>query len=299
MKALEKTKNFFRKIKYNAFRFWNWKKKSTDTQFQFSVPANRLVEITNLPEAAMIEKFRIEFSDRGDEKKRQFKIKNKKFVRCVFSHKVIENFNFMNCTFDECSFTGAFIVECEFHKCTFDDCSFYKTKISTTYLDPKSFKYSPKWHWDFANINSWFFQVLYRNSLNMHQEEFAMHADKRFQFYRRYEYLRGNNPRPLKFFWNLLFDYILGYGYGILNAAILTFITIISFALLITNHLKDTKGDFWKALYFTVVSFTTVGYGDVTPNFEPWSISLTILFLIASVVWCAVVTAIIVKRIVR
>lgn len=126
-----------------------------------------------------------------------------------------------------------------------------------------------------------------------------MHADKRFQFYRRYEYLRGNNPRPLKFFSGFLFDYILGYGYGILNAAILTFITIMSFALLITSHLKDTKGDFWKALYFTVVSFTTVGYGDVTPNFEPWSISLTILFLIASVVWCAVVTAIIVKRIVR
>lgn len=227
------------------------------------------------------------------------KIKNVNFKKCIFSQSEIKNYTFIGCSFIDCIFNGTKIVNCEFHKCFFSECVFYKANFSETYIDPNSFNFSSMWHWHWANINAWLFQSLYKNSKDMHQEKFAMQADKKFQFYRRYEYLRGKKPQLKKFFIGLLYDYLLGYGYGIKNALSLTLVLITGFAFLISGQLKTGDANFFKALYFSVVSFTTVGYGDITPQTDIIPMTITIIFLLISMAWCAVVTAIIVKRIVR
>ncbi|NMY38220.1 MULTISPECIES: ion channel [unclassified Pseudomonas] len=226
-------------------------------------------------------------------------LKRVTFKKCIFSHQLIANSIFQDCQFIDCIFNGARITEVEFHQCFFSECAFYKTKISSTYLDPTSFKFSWKWHWNWANINASLFQTLYRNSKNMHQEEFAMNSDKKFQFYRRYDYLRGKNRHPNKFLRGLLFDYLLGYGYGIKNSLYVTAGLILGYSYLIDGTFKEKELSILQSVYFSVVSFTTVGYGDMTPKYDIIPMAITITFLLISVAWCAVVTAIIVKRIVK
>lgn len=229
----------------------------------------------------------------------ELKIKGIVFTNCIFSFATIQKCNFNKCSFIDCIFNGAKISDCEFHKCSFLDCSFHKSKITRTYIDPTSFSFSSLWHWYWPNVNVWFFQTLYRNSKDMHQEKFAMIADKKFQFYKRYEYLRGQKPQLIKFILSFLYDYLLGYGYGIKNALSVTIISISIFAFFIKGHLEGGDHNFLNALYFSAVSFTTVGYGDLSPELKIIPISITVIFLLMSMVWCAVVTAIIVKRIVR
>ena len=226
-------------------------------------------------------------------------ISGKIFIKCLFSHKIIEDFTFQDCKFVDCAFNGALLVGVEFHDCEFRECFFYKTKFKDTYIDPESLHFTKKWHWIRANINAGLFQSLYNNSKTMHQEEFAMHADRKFQFYRRYQYLYGDRPNTYKFLKGFLFDYLLGYGYGIKNSLAMTVFSILGFAWVLDGKLGSGRETFFETLYFTVVSLTTVGYGEITPRHEVVPLTITMLLLLSSIAWCAVVTAIIVKRIVK
>ncbi|WP_456107233.1 ion channel [Pseudomonas pisciculturae] len=127
-----------------------------------------------------------------------------------------------------------------------------------------------------------------------------MRADIAFLFYRRYEYLFGLKRNIGKFIAGFLFDILLGCGYGIINVLFFTLISIAGFAWLIKDFISPSENmNLVKALYFAIVSFTTVGYGDLAPNKTDTALILTMIFLLSSVIWCALVTAIIVKRIVK
>lgn len=284
-------------VKETLIRAWNWKQRDHVSLPKINQHISNEVSINKL-DSSEIELSRICFPTKSASNK-ELRVKNTTFIKCVFSQSNINGYTFIGCSFINCSFNGSEVSGCEFHKCSFSECSFYKTKFIATYIDPASFKFSWMWHWHWANVNAWLFQSLYKNSKDMHQEKFAMHADKKFQFYRRYEFLRGQKRQLMKFFISLLYDYILGYGYGIKNASIVTLMMISSFAYIIDGHLKIDENSFFKSLYFSVVSFTTVGYGDMGPNLETFPMAITIIFLLISMIWFAVVTAIIVKRIVR
>jgi uncharacterized protein YjbI with pentapeptide repeats len=229
-----------------------------------------------------------------------FYLKKIKFTKCLFNKQDIQNVIFQECEFVDCQFNGANIKECEFHQCKFTECTFYKTQVSDTYLDPKSFNFSRKWYLKLANVNAWWFQELYRNSKNIHQEDFAMHADKKFQFYRRYEYLFGKNKKPHRFVGGLFYDIVLGYGYGIWNTLFFTFLLVIIFALAMQQYTNlGHNATFIESIYFSITSFSTVGYGEITPIRETIAHVITTAFLFLSVVWGAIVTAVIVKRLVK
>lgn len=201
-----------------------------------------------------------------------------------------------------CYFIGSKFIGVGIHDCEFRECVFFKSQFSSTYIDPDAFVFSCYWRWDRANVNAWLYQGLYKNSRDMHQEEFAMKADRKFQVYKRYEYLRGRKFRPVKYIRSLLYELLTGCGYGIANALVVTSVIIGIFAFLIKNRIGGemiVDEGFLNAIYFSVVSFTTVGYGDVSTKNEALPIILTMVFLLVSVAWCAVVTAIIVKRIVK
>tara|TARA_Y100000782_G_scaffold114812_1_gene152646 strand:+ start:28056 stop:28472 length:417 start_codon:yes stop_codon:yes gene_type:complete len=138
--------------------------------------------------------------------------------------------------------------------------------------------------------------------MDIHQEEFSRKADKRFLFYKRYEHLNGKNKSRTKFWRGFFYDWMLGYGYGILNSLVVTIIMLIGFAMLMlgeAQHNEKVVLNPIEMVYFSIVSFTTVGYGEITPLHESFALSMTIGFLFLSVAWGAIVTAVIVKRLVR
>jgi len=226
-------------------------------------------------------------------------VKNVTFYRCLFTHQMIIGATFQGCTFMECQFNGARIKDCEFHQCKIIESCFYKSSISGTYLDPSSFVFSYRWYTKWANVNAWWYQALYRNAKDTHQERFARLADERFQFYRRYEYILGKKKQPRLFFLSLVYDFLLGYGYGVLNVLVFTCIFIAIFAFFMQQNTSPAATSIIDHIYFAVVSFTTVGYGDVTPKHERAALAITTGFLFLSFVWGAIVTAVLVKRLVK
>ncbi|RZI33348.1 ion channel [Pseudomonas orientalis] len=239
-------------------------------------------------------------TERKDETNSFHRVKNVTFKKCIFSGQVIKNINFYGCDFVDCIFNGITIDSCEFHKCVIKNSCFYKPTISNTYIDPKSFKFNYKWYRYYANVNAGLFQSLYRNSKDVHQEKFAMRADIKFLFYKRYENLFGQQKNIGKFITGFLFDILLGCGYGIVNVLFFTLTSIAGFAWLIKDFISPAENiNLVKSLYFSIASFTTVGYGDLVPNKTDTALILTMIFLLSSVIWCALVTAIIVKRIVK
>lgn len=231
------------------------------------------------------------------------KKRNVRFINCSLSKQVFKGVSFHNCIFYNCVFNGASFLGCEFHDCVIVEGVLFKTSFDNTYIDPSSFIFDERrWLRNFANVNAWLYWELYKNCKNMHQEKFAMNADKKFGLYKRYEYFYGRKRDLWRFFKGWMFDWLLGSGYGVVNSAIVTVSMIGLFAWLASGSIVNAEpgvGGIINALYFSIVSFTTVGYGDYLPAKKELPLLLTALFLLLSVVWGAIVTAIIVKRIVK
>ncbi|MFT7157438.1 MAG: hypothetical protein ACI8Q1_002457 [Parvicella sp.] len=262
------------------------------------------IKISDIKEDDVVKLKKIDFA--GIEKNgRPVTVTKATFRKCLFSYEEIRSVNFQSCTFTECQFNGTKIEDCEFHRCEFKESNFYKASISNTYLDPESFQFSPEWKKHWPNVNAWWFQLLYRNAKNIHQEPFARSADRKYQFYRRYVYLNGRKKRPFKFLLGWLYDVLLGYGYGVINALVSTCVLISLFAVFMRNSTKDNglhqlePASFVEQIYFAVVSFTTVGYGEVTAIHSNFALIITTFFLFLSFVWGSLVTAVIVKRLVQ
>ncbi len=192
------------------------------------------------------------------------------------------------------------------HKTDFIECCLYKAEINFTYIDPRRFIFSGIWHRNFANVNASLYQELYRNSKNMHQDDYARYADYRFNFYRRNEWIRGKGRNTLSFLnylINLLYDVFLGYGYGMLNAIFWSaiFLATVSFLTWIIHDKLglNSNDSFIQNAYFVIVTFSTIGYGDISPKGTPMGELSVILFALISLIWSATVTAIIIKRIVK
>ena len=231
------------------------------------------------------------------------KKKNVRFINCSFSKQQFKGIAFHSCVFYNCVFNGAFFANCEFHDCVIVEGVFFKTSFEDTYIDPRSLIFdNKKWLRNFANVNAWLYWELYKNYKNMHQEKFAMIADRRFGLYKRYEYLYGRKRDVWRFCKGWLFDWLLGSGYGVVNSAVVTAGMIGLFAWLASGNILNADqqvAGVLNALYFSIASFTTVGYGDYLPVKKELPLVLTGLFLLLSVIWGAIVTAIIVKRIVK
>ena len=111
--------------------------------------------------------------------------------------------------------------------------------------------------------------------------------------------LFGKNKQCFYFIRGLFYDIILGCGYGIWNTLFFTFLLVIIFALVMQYSTNLESATFLESIYFSITSFSTVGYGEITPIRNTASYIITICFLFLSVVWGAIVTAVIVKRLVK
>lgn len=63
-----------------------------------------------------------------------------------------------------------------------------------------------------------------------------------------------------------LYWLIFGYGEKPLRVAMLSLGVIVAYAAIYASLNALTEHGFWAALYFSIVTFTTLGYGDLTPT---------------------------------
>lgn len=201
------------------------------------------------------------------------KIRGIRFRNVSFSKTYIHSINFQDCKFEKCLFINCWIHNCEFHNCEFIDTNPYKIEFSKVYIDPKSFNKCLKPQSD-QNIGVHLYQRLMYNSSNENQWEFGRRASFSFNTWKRrqsfYEFGKYWSAYKLaetiiRLIWTL-------FGAGVYIRIFLIALTVMLLILSAINFtFRENFGlneinDFFDALYFTVITMTTIGYGDITPT---------------------------------
>lgn len=214
----------------------------------------------------------------------------KTFKRVKFSHTLISGIVFRNCVFEGCLFVGTTIDNCEFHNCEFIRTNTYKISISNTYIDPGFFDkcLSPSEH---QNLGVQLYQILLRNSQETDQIEFSRNAQflflrwKRFQVaYELRKLIKEREKGGFLQIFLISLEYLLRgiweklFGCGIqLWIYIRTVVITIIGSTIINYYFREQFGlerhsepvsSWMEVFYYTSVSFTTLGYGDIVPS-EP------------------------------
>lgn len=222
-------------------------------------------------------------------KNRTQRIEEVTFEEVSFSKTKIFDVIFRGCTFKKCQLIATTFENCEFHGCKFISTNTHKIAFRKTYIDPLSFDKCLDWK-KHQNIGVHLYQALMNNSHDEEQIEFE--RDAQFLFFRWKRYQDGYEVRRTwtnaktakeRFFiirtsgkvlrrlgWEKLF------GCGIrMRYFLRTIIVVLAMTTFMNFGLRNEFGllldgepiSTWsEAFYFTTVSLTTLGYGDITPS---------------------------------
>lgn len=205
------------------------------------------------------------------------KQKNKIYKNVSFKDTTFSNVNFLYCEFDGCILLGAKFIDCEFIDCKFIETNTNKSQFIGTLIDPIYFKNNFDLKVD-TNIAANLYHSLYKNLSNERQPDRAresLYMMHRAENAHLNSQLTRDRIKLPEFLWKKtvhLFDFLTS-GYGLkLYRVLLTFIVIVlSLSLLNYFFREEFFGhgvicSFFDSLYFTVVTLTTLGYGDISPS---------------------------------
>ena len=231
------------------------------------------------------------------------------FKNVSFTRTYIHSIIFRDCKFKECLFINSWFERCEFHNCEFIDTNPHKIDFKGVYIDPNSFTNCLNATTD-QNIGTHLYQRLMRNADLENQRDFARQASFSFNIWKRrqsfYEFRenwRSNPTRSFSEFGAVIFRFIWGlYGAGVnlRRFLILSFVTLFILSTL-NFYMREVFGlpdvaDFYDSLYFTVITMTTIGYGDITPASTTGKIVIAVEGLFGFFLF-ALAASIIVRRI--
>ncbi len=241
-------------------------------------------------------------------------VKERTFRNVNFSNTAFIGVEFRKCVFEDCLFLSCEFDRCEFHHCKFTCCNLHKVRFVSTYVDPQIFVgiFNPVKH---ANIGVHVFQQLRSNALSTHQPDFFQTADWQFRVWLRYEWLSKWHRGDCKFSemaWpvarNWLYEFLLGYGHSLKRFSFwsaLLFVGLVAFntwfwpnlVMKVPPEIANVNGNV-KAVYFTLITLTTLGYGDITPT-TAVGMMVAGTEALLGLVWFGMLTSIIVKKVFR
>lgn len=214
-----------------------------------------------------------EFRSSGE---RYITFNNKSFNFISFKDTVFYKVRFIRCEFESCIFMGATFNECEFIDCIFKNTNANKIKFNSCLINPKCFDDNFDLKSD-TNIAVNVYQSLYKNASREYQSEHALYSLYKMKC-AEYHHLSSKLNRGVitktQYFKNRIFycthDFISGYGlktFKVLRLLIIFIILFSSINYIFSEYIFKDDFDFTiiNSIYFTCVTMTTLGYGDITP----------------------------------
>jgi hypothetical protein len=205
------------------------------------------------------------------------------FREVSFANVAIDRLEFKNCTFTSCLFIGTIFRDCRFSGCAFVDCNTFRIELIDVYVDPRSFDQclDKRRH---QNIGVHLYQELLNNSRRQSQPDFTQDALFLFRQWLRFETiyelrqpgwtLGDRVGLALQIGMNWMAEILFGYGVRLRNyvrtaSSVALLFATLNYCFIPEFGLKiDQQGPwpFIDALYFTIITLTTVGYGDIAPE---------------------------------
>lgn len=211
------------------------------------------------------------------DEKRILKQRDKKYINVSFKDTTFINVSFVYCEFDSCLLLSAKFIDCEFIDCVFKNTNTNKAQFTKTLIDPGYFSKNFDFKND-TNIAADLYHSLYKNLSNERQPDrakqslYMMHRAENAHLNSQY---KRDRIGKVTFLWKKsihFFDFLTS-GYGLkLYRVFLTFLIVVSSLSLMNYIFRDDFfeagkiGSLMDSIYFTIVTLTTLGYGDVYPQ---------------------------------
>jgi hypothetical protein len=165
-----------------------------------------------------------------------------------------------------------------------------------------------------ANIGLHLFNQLEKNARSQEQHEFAASASFMYRRWRRYytwfQYRQGHIKAARfwpKCFLDKTYELIAGYGWRVgrfagWSAVLVLTLTCVNFLAWpqLGMTLSSPKGapEWLTAAYFTIVTITTVGYGDITPT-TALGLVVASTEALLGLLWLSTLASVVFRRIFR
>jgi hypothetical protein len=203
-------------------------------------------------------------------------LKNVNLRWALFRDVGFKNARFVNCNLSQASFSECYLRRAQFEKCDlvnahFDTCDFSQAALAESRIDFASFK---NCEIGLANIRfrqdaSEQAMVRVCRSLKLNAMSMGNFADAGELTYleksyeRRARYARGE---WLPWMGSLALNWLWGYGEKPWRLALFMAFNIFAFGTLL--HWVDPLPDrtWWEHVYFSGITYLTVGYGDLAPH---------------------------------
>lgn len=242
-------------------------------------------------------------------------IRDKKFIGCSFKDTTLVGVYFFNCQFEDCLFLSAEFRECEFTHCTFEGSNLHRAKFTRSRISPGAISsyFRPLRFPRYANIGVHVFQELLKVSLDEHQHEYAPKAYYYWKYWDRFNELHNFQKKRIgvkrfgaRWVFNALHWFATGYGVKATRAmfsSFLLFLWLVIFNFLnwqtlgmVSQAELGQTGSWVEAVYFTLVSITTLGYGDIVPGNAVGQYVMVIETALG-VLWLGVLASVVAKRV--
>ncbi len=234
------------------------------------------------------------------------------FEACIFKDCDFSNASFESSVFERCTFSDVLMVNARLTSTAFSECKLINVDLGGAILDNVRFWYrnqfsgirvDPFTHIalplleecelsyelaarNYGVLKSWFSDagLRFKRSDCAFREQHCLsqsypYGRERLQLL-IYRLLSGYNERPFRF-------------------SLWLFAIIVAFAVAYAEAgLSKTSGklNFLNSLYFSIVTFTTLGYGDIAPTNNALGQVMVVLEVIAGVVGTAYLTTLIIRR---